>query len=344
MTIADPFAVPMIFFRITWMSRYQGVTNTDKPVGGGSYVTTHGFGHEIFNFQPFQGSVFGFGTPAGQGADDPLRKLHLLRIGGRASDKSKSGVLVVWVATAPMGGLYIVGWYRDATVFREWQPPPVGAVRRHQDTDCGYFVTAQSENAVLLPPDERNFSIPQMRQGGFGRASVWYAANRKDNAQIRENVLAYVASRRLPTTAGPARPANQPDPLLRQRVETIAVETTIKHFDGLGYDVRSVERDNIGWDLNASLSKRHLRLEVKGLSGSQIVVELTPNEYRAMKEHQSSYRVCVVSNALVSPCLDVFAHSHDSGKWENANGMVLNLEEIIAVRCSAGRSGFTMAC
>jgi hypothetical protein len=53
----DPFATPMILFRIAWMTRYQGMVSGDTPVGGGAYVAEHGFGHEIFNFQPFQGAM-----------------------------------------------------------------------------------------------------------------------------------------------------------------------------------------------------------------------------------------------------------------------------------------------
>jgi hypothetical protein len=66
----------------------------------------------------------------------------------------------------------------------------------------------------------------------------------------------------------------QPDPLFRQRVEEIAVDKTKDYFTRLGYRVKSVEEDNVGWDLTAVLGERELKLEVKGLSGSQVVVEL----------------------------------------------------------------------
>lgn len=42
---ADPFATRMIFLRVAWMTRYQGITAGDTPVGGGAYVAEHGFGH-----------------------------------------------------------------------------------------------------------------------------------------------------------------------------------------------------------------------------------------------------------------------------------------------------------
>jgi hypothetical protein len=127
----------------------------------------------------------------------------------------------------------------------------------------------------------------------------------------------------------------QPDPLLRQRVEQIAVETTTAHFTHLGYRVESVENDNVGWDLNAVLGKQDLKLEVKGLSGSQTVVELTPNEFAAMGEHRKSYRVCVVTTALTKPCLEIFAYSPDSRQWKSSKRRVLHIEKIIAARCSS---------
>jgi hypothetical protein len=322
----DPFATPMILFRIAWMTRYQGLVSGDTPAGGGAYVAEHGFGHEIFNFQPFQGRMDGYGPPGG--------KINLTRLGAGPEDKSVSGVLAVWVATSPTGGAFIVGWYKHATVFRDWQGPPAGSARTHAGTDCGYYVTAKKKDAVLLTADERVFPVPQLKKGGFGIRNIMYASDPQLHGQFREHVLRYVASRQLPHLAVPA-PPHQPDPLLRQEVERIAVERTTGHFGRLGYTVDSVEQDNIGWDLNAVLWKRELRLEVKGLSGDQVVVELTPNEYKAMKAYLASYRICVVTSALTQPRLEVFAYSNDSRRWESAEGRVLKLQEIIAVRCTA---------
>ena len=202
--------------------------------------------------------------------------------------------------------------------------------------DCGYYVTASGEDAILLPPDERVFSIPQQGKGAFGQSNIWYAADLAQHRQLRLNVLRYVELRRLPNVPQPEGSApRQSDPLLRQQIERIAVETTVAYFTRLRYRVESVERDNVGWDLHAVLGKRDLKLEVKGLAGSQIVVDLTPNEYAAMREYQESYRVCVVTNALTAPCLEVFSYSPDSRQWESPERRVLNIQEIIAARCAA---------
>ncbi len=55
----DPMTVPMIFLRIGWMNRYEGQTASDQITGGGAFVEEHGYGHESFNFQRFDGRVFG---------------------------------------------------------------------------------------------------------------------------------------------------------------------------------------------------------------------------------------------------------------------------------------------
>ena len=42
---------------------------------------------------------------------------------------------------------------------------------------------------------------------------------------------------------------------------------------------------------------------MKGVSDSSIYFELTPNEYKRLKEHNRYFRVCVVCDALTRPTL-----------------------------------------
>ena len=78
-----------------------------------------------------------------------------------------------------------------------------------------------------------------------------------------------------------------------------------------------------------------LKLEVKGLSGQEMCVEVTPNEYARMKEHRNEYRLCVVIDALHNPHLSVFAYSEEAQGWADQKGRILRVDEIIAARCSA---------
>ena len=49
---------------------------------------------------------------------------------------------------------------------------------------------------------------------------------------------------------------------------------------GKGYEVVSVEDDNMGWDLNVfPPDGETLQVEVKGISKHKVNVGLTPNEY-----------------------------------------------------------------
>ena len=85
-----------------------------------------------------------------------------------------------------------------------------------------------------------------------------------------------------------------------------------------GYSVDSVERDNVGWDL-----KRRPRpgesssLKSRGYPDPKIRFELTPNEYKNMKCNDHTYRVCVVTDALATPQLTVFAFNPETWKLES---------------------------
>jgi hypothetical protein len=317
------------------MDHYQGQTNIDPIRGGGAFVEEHGFGFEVFNFQEFCGSFFGYVQPPGRKGKWQEARIGLEKLGGSNRDASVSGVLVIWVATEKSGASpVVVGWFRNATVFRTCQPAPHGSQRSIADQDCAYYVTTRTSDAKLLPRDERVFQVPRGGEGSFGQSNIWYANHPDHNRQFRLDVLDYIETRRRRIDHNNER-AIQSDPFLRQKIERIAIDLTCKRFNQLGYTVQSVERDNLGWDLEASQASRLLRLEVKGLSGNQLTIELTPNEYTAMQSYRESYRLCVVTNALTTPSLEVFAYSPDSGQWENDGRTVLRVAERVGARCSA---------
>lgn len=126
--------------------------------------------------------------------------------------------------------------------------------------------------------------------------------------------------------------SRQSDPTARSKVEAAAIKYVWSHFRAMGYDLVSVAKDNIGWDLEATNGKEKLRLEVKGLSGNVLSVELTPNEFDKMLK-LPSFRLCVVTSATTSPQLTVFAPETD-GSWKGDGGQVLRIETRMAARCS----------
>ncbi|HUV89035.1 MAG TPA: DUF3883 domain-containing protein [Anaerolineae bacterium] len=321
---------PMIFLNVGWMQKYRGLIGTgDTITSGGAYVQEHSYGHEIFNFKPHDGYMYGYVQVEGS--------IALERLDASKGDNSIGGVLAIWVARDPQGGTFIVGWYDNATVYRDSQYPPQGSEREYNGEKLFYKVKAKENDCRLLPVDERVFSIPRGVKGGMGRANVWYA-DQPVNAPFKQKVWEYVTQKRLPSAQKPAAPKEhprQPDPYKRQRVEHKAIELIVAHYERLGYMVDSVEKDNVGWDLEATLGDRLLRLEVKGLSQKELLTGLTPNEYSSMWEHLDSYRVCVVTDALgEKPILRIFVFSPENEKWEDDDENQLTIDEITGARIS----------
>lgn len=124
----------------------------------------------------------------------------------------------------------------------------------------------------------------------------------------------------------------QTDPFKKQQVEIAAVEATIKHFEALDYIVISKEKDNIGWDLEATNNRETLLLEVKGLSGSVTSIELTPNEYKNSIDKKSKYKLCIITNALTNPLLEIFCFNEQLGSWTNEQNEKLLTEEKTSAR------------
>jgi hypothetical protein len=327
----------MLFLRVGWMNRYRGLSG-DQITGGGEFVNEHGYGHEIFNFKPFHQSVYGYVQPVRGGINQAGgATINISRLGATKEADFVSGVLAIWVATSPEGGTYIVGWYRNAIVHRCWQSPPAGAGREYNGQALGYYVEAAKTDAKLLPLDERLFRIPR-GEAGMGQSNVWYADDPAQHKKIRLDVLNFVLAQQLPLQGHlkNSTSPHQPDPFIRTKVERAAVAKVAAHYTGLGYDVRSVEEDNVGWDLTAKFGQCELKLEVKGLSGADTRIELTPNEYAKMKQHLASYRVCVVTNALSSPQLAVFSYSTDSQRWEDGSERELKIVKVESARCFVG--------
>lgn len=65
----------------------------------------------------------------------------------------------------------------------------------------------------------------------------------------------------------------------------------------MGYKVKSVEDDKLGWDLECTKGDETKYVEVKGLSGETCAFELTPNEYEKLRKEEN-YLIYVLTNAL----------------------------------------------
>lgn len=322
-----------LFCNTGWMESYRGNRKSDQISGGGSYVTEEGMGHEVCNFYSHKGNVYGYVQPArGQrSASAGSIKLESI-VNGNASrdDMFVDGVLVIWTAKRPEGGTVVVGWYKSATVFREYQQFEATPALHIQNGLEGYRIRARSEDAKLLSVDERTIQIPRQTQGSIGQSNVWYG-NSEIGRGIALEVEALAKGKRKQRKIKIAR---NTDPEHNSNVEKAAVKLAWEYYESLGYSLVSVEKDNVGWDLEASQNKTKLRIEVKGLSGKSPNIELSPNEYKAWSENHHCYRLAVVTAALTSPELHICRYNKESEAWQVSNneGASVDVVEKIAAQ------------
>jgi len=319
----------MIFLNIGWMSRYAGVRG-DPISGGQKYLARHGYGHEMLNFKPYAGKMYGT-------APVPHGTIRLEKLGAPKGADSEDRVLVVWVARS-----LIVGWYKNATVYRHSQLPPKSSGHSYKGKPISYYVTAAASDCkIVLPADSRLFPVPRAgkRKQAMGRYT-WFAEGTV-NRRFRADVLKYVASEGNILVLGRKKRAQklgatpyQADPQKRTEIERIAIGRVTEHFKSQHYKVSSHESDNLGWDLSAILPEMgiELKLEVKGLSGPDIAVELTPNEYTMMKKHKHDYRICVVTSCLEKKKLAIFAYDEMRRLWVDETDRPLQIKEMKAAR------------
>jgi hypothetical protein len=326
----DPFSVPTVFFRVGWMRFYEGLSEGDYIHGGGAFVREHGYGHEMFNFLPVNGRCYGYVRPISSGGKSDFvggMGIKLERISASKKDNYLDGVLVVWVSSPPEGGTFVVGWYENATIHRYHQEVARGSNRTYKGELLGYYATAATDDVRRLDITEHVFSVPSGK-GGIGQSNVWYADDNSQHRSFRQSILEYIHSGRIQKLDELKSRFKPIDPLLRNKIEKTAIDSTILYFEKDGYRVSSREKDNLGWDLEAVSGRKKLLLEVKGLSRSQLCVELTPNEYAQMQKMRSAYHICVVTNALTSPILSVFSYSPELGEWQDKQKRVLRIAEL----------------
>ncbi|BED99153.1 hypothetical protein VAWG001_07680 [Aeromonas dhakensis] len=322
-----------IFCNTGWMEFYRGNRKVDQISGGGSYVTEEGMGHEVCNFHSYRGNVYGYVQPSSGQRSVSAGSIKLENIVG--SDGSKNdefieGVLVIWTATRPEGGTVVVGWYSNATVYREYQYfTSVPALHSKNGLE-GYRIFARSDDAKLLPIDERVIKIPRKTAGSIGQSNVWYGDS-EIGRNIANKVTASVkGKRKRRKLQGP----HSTDPEHKSKVETAAIKLAWEYYEDLGYSLTSVEKDNVGWDLEATQNKTKLRIEVKGLSGSSPNIELSPNEFKAFSKNHNGYRLAVITEALTSPRLHICHYSQEQEAWQvsSHNGASVNIVEKVAAQ------------
>lgn len=320
---------PVIFVNIGWMKYYDGPSDND-PLNPGNFgyfkqEANRGrapIGHESWNFHEQAGTMYGY-IPREPGLD-------LTRLGADRNADHVDGVLVVFMARDPLEKvLKVVGWYRDASVHRSPK-----FMRRYGRIQVGAMITARANRCHRLPVANRSLTIPTARktEGGVGQSPVWYAAR---HPEIVREVWALVeghAKQRNHRRSSGGAPRN-PDTEARLAVERQAMEMAMKYFD----DTVDVSLRRLGWDVEAGADDGRIYIEVKGISGSEIAFELTPNEYEKMREHRERYLLFVVTSALSAhPRTHIFRcriDAHGEPVWVSELDERLQVQPRTGARC-----------
>lgn len=195
----------IVFCNISWMKKYQGITDSDKPKYCGTYVTEQNAGNDIFNFSEYNGKCYGYVKNEGD-LVLPTRLEEEIRQGTVPAaahspsehldpDIAIEGFLVVWCSFKDRNTARIIGWYNNAVLFREEQYQPSFT---NPDYELDYFFEANSEDCFLLPENKRTFKIERAAKAGkgkgFGRPDVWFADSPYGQGELIPEVIKYIES------------------------------------------------------------------------------------------------------------------------------------------------------
>lgn len=321
---------PMIFFNIGWMINYRGQTKADRLRGDFKYIQKNGTGHEQYNFLPTDGWLYGYAPLEWRKGEEDPPSIDIDRIGANPTDDYLGGTDVIFFSRNPEDGkAYIVGWYRNATLYRQAREL---RGRKIAGQAFFYFAKTHADDGFCVPQSKRACIVPNAHKvkGGYGQSPVWYG---DQLAGFKEKVREYISGvNKTKTDLAAPKIVNLEAKLL---VEQNAINAARAYYKKLGFDVESVEKDNCGWDLTAThpSGAKHL-IEVKGLSGQKISVQLTPNEYKTLKKRRDNYILAVCTNALSTPDLHIFMiHKQDDGVFIacDDDGNILEFVESVSV-------------
>lgn len=312
---------PIIFINIGWMKKYAGPSATDKLEADNfgyfkNNKNKNPIGHEQWNFLETDGYVYGY-VPRSAG-------INISRLGADAHAEKVGGVLVVFISRDPAAQqLKVVGWYKNATVART-----AAYSRTFGDTEIWAPIFANATDSYVLPVAQRFITVPTAKRepGGVGQSPVWYAENHPDLVRrIRE--LVEIPNSKPPQKDNSQRPPRNNDPAARLAVEKAAMDWALNYFD----DAIDISRECKGWDVEAVSNLDQIYIEVKGISGSLVFFELTPNEYEKMQKYKDRYLIFVVTEALTpraqARTFRWTSLSDGAGTWTSENGEVLKIQE-----------------
>lgn len=181
--------MPILYCRIGYMKYYKGQQiGVDEIRDGGSYNEKN-IGHEVYNFENYDGKYYGYVQPDGPNNDDKSsNNLGIYNLGASKKDEYIDGVTVVWRALKSTNKTVIVGWYENARVYKSMQKVPEDVLdKRENKSKCEFNIYA--EKAIIVPQEKRDFII-----NGRGH-NVWYNSDNEElpnGKYLNDEVLEYI--------------------------------------------------------------------------------------------------------------------------------------------------------
>ena len=315
----------ILFARVGWMRFYNGpIPGDDRPIGGGSYNKTN-IGFEVFNFRETNDKLYGYFQPQMRSHKVALERID--RSIGVAD--TLDNVLVIFVARRPVGGQVVVGWYRDATVYRDEEKQSPGKPHGY-----GHFCWAQRSACVLLPEGNRSVLIPGGR-GGMGTTNICYPLSTDGSAKnapwmehAAKFVDGYQAANLLehPEESAEAESVAAIEnaiaqsrgqgfartPQERKAVEDHAMRAAKKYFRSQGFLVEDVS-SRCPYDLVCTRQSSQVHVEVKGSTTDGSSIVLTHNEVKHASDPHTTCALFLLHSITL-----------DRGKASGGTQIVLN--------------------
>lgn len=134
---------------------------------------------------------------------------------------------------------------------------------------------------------------------GFKYFSYYFEENEVENAakEFFENILPNLKEIGVLSSLKKYTP---PETEVKREIEKTAVEIASNYYAENGYSVKSVEKENLGWDLTVVKNEEELHVEVKGTSRNDYHFFLSKKEFEKMNM-DSKWRLFVVKDALGNP-------------------------------------------
>lgn len=136
-----------VFLNIGYMKYYRGINKDDIEINGSEDAFDQ-FNFCMANIDEEE-VVIGYADIGKESKGLPLDRFD-------NEGEYAQGITALWVAENKAGKLVVVGWYKDATIYKNY----CSCTFESDDAVCGYEqlfnVEGYAQNCVLLPEEERN--------------------------------------------------------------------------------------------------------------------------------------------------------------------------------------------